>query len=397
MSTCDSAVEGPSTRMWNQGWRRYVFPGFWLVYLAQTINGIVVHNHGATAAAGILLVVAFSGVYLAALPAGWGGRDRTFWGFYAAAVVLTVAVAYFARADAFVLLVYVSVLTIASQRRWAVPVVIGFAAAGTFVPPLVPSWHAPVEWDAAVTILLVSLAMFGFFKIIQSNIALTSARAEVARLAAENERTRIARDLHDLLGHSLTTITVKAGLARKLAERGEDDRARTEITEVEQLSRRTLGDVRAAVSAHREVTLAGEIATAREVLRAAGITAELPSSVAEVHPDVDALFGWAVREGVTNVVRHSRAAHATIEIGPRSLAICDDGGGAAVGSPRGNGLRGLQERVAAAAGTLRIHTGVDGFTVRITVPEPKPAPRAAAPASTPSESAQPSTAPLPGP
>ena len=83
--------------------------------------------------------------------------------------------------------------------------------------------------------------MFGFFMIIRSNIELAAARAEVARLAAENERTRIARDLHDLLGHSLTTITVKAGLARRLAERATRARAAEEIAEVEQLSRRTLG------------------------------------------------------------------------------------------------------------------------------------------------------------
>ena len=133
-----------------------------------------------------------------------------------------------------------------------------------------------IAWGNALSVLLVALAMFGFFKIVQSNIALAAARAEVARLAAENERSRIARDLHDLLGHSLTTITVKAGLARRLAERGDPDRALTEITEVEQLSRRTLGDVRAAVAGHREVTLAGELATSREVLRASGIVAELP-------------------------------------------------------------------------------------------------------------------------
>ncbi|MBE7189254.1 MAG: sensor histidine kinase, partial [Jatrophihabitans endophyticus] len=122
--------------------------------------------------------------------------------------------------------------------------------------------------------------MFGFFHIILSNRALSQARAEVARLAAENERSRIARDLHDLLGHSLTTITVKAGLARRLGEHGDTERALAEITEVEQLSRRTLGDVRAAVSAQREVNLAGELATAREVLRAAAINAELPPTVA---------------------------------------------------------------------------------------------------------------------
>ena len=91
----------------------------------------------------------------------------------------------------------------------------------------------------------------------------------MARLAAENERSRIARDLHDLLGHSLTTITVKAGLANRLAGR-DPDRAAKEIGEVEQLTRSALADVRAAVDGYRDVTLAGELASAQEVLRAAG-------------------------------------------------------------------------------------------------------------------------------
>ena len=96
-----------------------------------------------------------------------------------------------------------------------------------FAPLAVPSWDGSFDYSTALAVLLVSLAMFGFFSIIQSNIALAAARAEVARLAAENERSRIARDLHDLLGHSLTTITVKAGLARRLAEHGEADRSLT--------------------------------------------------------------------------------------------------------------------------------------------------------------------------
>jgi two-component system sensor histidine kinase DesK len=222
-------------------------------------------------------------------------------------------------------------------------------------------------------VFLVAFAMYGFFKIVQSNIALAAARAEVARLAAENERSRIARDLHDLLGHSLTTITVKAGLARRLAERGDAERSLREITEVEQLSRRTLGDVRAAVAGHRDVTLAGELATAREVLRAAGIIAELPGSVDAAEPALSELFGWVVREGVTNVVRHSRANHCRIELGPDWIEIADDGRGGLPGA--GNGLSGLRERVGAAGGTLTATGGgFTGFRLRAAVPQPSARP-----------------------
>ena len=116
---------------------------------------------------------------------------------------------------------------------------------------------------------------------------------------------RIARDLHDLLGHSLTAASVKAQLAGRLV--GQDDaRAAAEIGDVERLTRQVLADVRAAVAGYREVSLAVELATAREVLGAAGIAADLPGAVDEVPAGQRELFGWVVREGVTNAVRHSR-------------------------------------------------------------------------------------------
>src|SRR6266511_2562769 len=233
---------------------------------------------------------------------------------------------------------------------------------------------------------------------------LAAARAEVARLAAENERTRIARDLHDLLGQSLTAITVKAGLARRLAERGEPARAAAEIGEVERLSRRTLADVRAAVSGHRDITLAGELATAREALRAAGILAELPGSVDIVDPSLSELFGWVVREGVTNVVRHSRATHCTVTLGPGWIEIVDDGHaqredrsllgpGASARSersePRSRERRPGQSQASAigglsepGGGTVDLRPLAPGWRLRVQVP-------------TPAENTRPEAAPAP--
>src|SRR5262249_35436833 len=218
--------------------------------------------------------------------------------------------------DAFVMLIFLTSVTMGMIRNVPWLIVGVLTTVAVFVPALIPSWHTGIQTDWLVTIPLVAVAMWGFFGLMRTNIALPAARAEVARRAAENERTRIARDLHDLLGQSLTTITVKAGLARRLAEHGEPDRAVAEISEVEQLSRRTLAEVRSAVTGHREVGLAGELATAREALRAAGVLAELSGSVDIVDPAFSELFGWVVREGVTNVVRHSRAAHCTITLGP---------------------------------------------------------------------------------
>jgi len=355
------------TRRWASGWKRYCFPAFWLIYLGKAAAGVAEHSHGIVAITGYVVLVAFAACYLAALPMGWGGRGGVFWYLYTAAFALTALEGVFAREDALVFSVYLAVLTVATQRRWAPGMVAALTLATGATPALFPSWGGSFDWNGALTVFLVSFAMFGFFKIVQSNVALAAARAEVARLAAEAERSRIARDLHDLLGHSLTTITVKAGLARRLAERGDAERSLREITEVEQLSRRTLGDVRAAVAGHRDVTLAGELATSREVLRAAGIIAELPGSVDVVEPGLSELFGWVVREGVTNVVRHSRAIHCRISLARDWIEIVDDGAGGTAGA--GNGLAGLRERVEAAGGTLSASGGFSGFRLRAAVPQ----------------------------
>jgi two-component system sensor histidine kinase DesK len=155
-----------------------------------------------------------------------------------------------------------------------------------------------------------------------------------------------------------------------VSERRESARATAEMGEVERLSRRTLADVRAAVTGHRDITLAGELATAREVLRAAGILAELPGSVDIVDPALSELFGWVVREGVTNVVRHSRAVHCAIRLGPGWVEIVDDGRGGGAPPGGGTGLVGLGERVAAFDGGLDAGPLAPGWRLRVGVPVP---------------------------
>jgi two-component system sensor histidine kinase DesK len=361
--------ENPSllqaSRMWGGGWRRYFFPAFWLVYLGQTVNGVAEHAHGAGAIVGYVLVAAFAATYLAALPMGWDRTmHRVFWALYALAIGLTVAESFFAHQDALVFGVYIAVLSVAAWRNGSVPAVGALILAVALTPRFVPGWGGQIDWAGGLTVFLVAFAMFGFFMIIRSNVELHAARTEVARLAAENERTRIARDLHDLLGHSLTTITVKAGLARRLSPR-DPERAADEIAAVEQLARRTLVEVRAAVAGYRDVTLAGELASAREVLRAADIEADLPGAIDVVDADGVEPFGWVVREAITNVVRHSRAKRCTITVGPRWIEIVDDGcGSAAAQARRGNGLRGLAERMAALGGTVSAYGTDVGWRVR---------------------------------
>jgi two-component system, NarL family, sensor histidine kinase DesK len=132
------------------------------------------------------------------------------------------------------------------------------------------------------------------------------------------------------------------------------------------LSRRTLADVRAAVAGHNDVTLAGELATSREVLRAAAIQAEVPGSVDVVDPELSELFGWVIREAVTNLVRHSRAQHCVVTLGARWIEIADDGRGGIGGA--GNGLTGLRDRVGAMNGTLLCSGTLRGWRVRAEVP-----------------------------
>jgi two-component system, NarL family, sensor histidine kinase DesK len=360
-----SARFAERSRLWGGGWRRWAFPGIWLIYLAQTVGGVHKHSTGAAALAGYLIVVVFAVCYLSAIPSGWNGTRRRFWLLYLSGFALTGLEAIFAQDDAFVFFVYLAVLTVACVRGVAVPIITAMVLFTLFAATIVPGWSGKLAVGSALAIALVSLAMFGFFGVIRSNIELAAARAEVARLAAENERSRIARDLHDLLGHSLTTITVKSGLARRLADRGEAARAAAEIGEVEQLCRRTLVEVRAAVSGYRDVTLGGELASAREVLRAAGIEADLPAAIDIVDADATEPFGWVVREGVTNVVRHSRALHCTITLGPRWIEIVDDGRGGVVAD--GNGLAGLRERLAAVGGTVEASRGLRGWRLRAQV------------------------------
>lgn len=177
----------------------------------------------------------------------------------------------------------------------------------------------------------------------------------------------MARDLHDILGHSLTVITVKAELAGRLME-VDPERARAEVADLERLSRSALGDVRRAVEGYREISLPGELARAREALASAGIEPDLPHALDEVPEDLQEVFAWTVREGVTNVIRHSGAGRCTILVDERSIMIRDDGDGKVDMSMNGNGLRGLRER-AIAAGAQVVTRGLEphGFEIRVTV------------------------------
>jgi two-component system sensor histidine kinase DesK len=210
---------------------------------------------------------------------------------------------------------------------------------------------------------------------------LRETRAELARMAVADERLRIARDLHDLLGHSLSLITLKAELAGRLLD-ADRERAAQEIADLENVARRSLGEVRAAVTSYRQPSLAAELAAARHMLAAAGMDCQVhaPESI-ELPPAADALLAWTVREGTTNVVRHSGARTVTITVtvtaDEASTEITDDGVGPAWDAdPRpgdhrgGSGLFGLTERADQAGAEIGTGEGPGGkgFRLQVRVP-----------------------------
>lgn len=223
-------------------------------------------------------------------------------------------------------------------------------------------------WDNTFALVLstcaAALGVFGMKAVLGRNLELVRAHQDNARLAVANERNRFSRDLHDILGHSLTVITVKAELASRLVDL-DPDRARSELADLERLSREALADVRRAVEGYRELSLSGEVAHARRALAAAGIAAELPSTVGEVPAELHELFAWGLREGVTNVVRHSGADRCAVRLAPDRLEIRDNGHGAEREADQGNGLRGLRERASAFGASVVTESGADGFVLAV--------------------------------
>jgi signal transduction histidine kinase len=190
--------------------------------------------------------------------------------------------------------------------------------------------------------------------------------------AADDERLRLARDLHDLLGHSLALITIKSQLARRLLPPADRSRAAGEIADIERVARESLQDVRHAVDGYRQPTLGSALAGARAALAAAGIDSTIDATTESLPTAVDATLAWAVREGVTNVIRHSQAAMCSIRLtrepSEASLEITDNGA-ASGAAAAGNGLRGLQERAAARGGHADAGPLPDGgFRVFVSVP-----------------------------
>jgi two-component system sensor histidine kinase DesK len=363
-------VTGPAERgsrvrpRWRFAW---IWAGIWLAYLIQPYQSALNEPDPGRRWAGVFVLTLFAATFLSAFallprirPSGAGSVIRFIPTPLAAG--LGVALTVLHGEAQLPIFVYVAVLAMFTLPGRIGPLVVfGLVAATSLAQWLVPGWTQ--DFSVQFQIFVAGAAMWGVVQIIMRNRELDAAHQEIARLAVAEERDRFARDLHDILGHSLTVMAVKAELAGRLV-RLDPDRAESEITDVEQLSRTALAEVRTAVAGYRDVSLAAELSNARSALTAAGIDADLPSAIDDVPADRRELFGWVVREGVTNVVRHSGASHCTVHITPSTVTIADNGppGPSAEG---GHGLIGLRERAEALGGSLHIGRSDAGFELSV--------------------------------
>ncbi|MGW3159370.1 sensor histidine kinase [Streptomyces sp. NPDC001089] len=259
------------------------------------------------------------------------------------------------------------------RGRWLGRTGIGLAAVAGGVSGFQEGWDAI---NIAYGTFLSTMVTAAILSLSEAVRELRAAREELARRAVEKERLRFSRDLHDLLGHTLSVIVVKSEAARRLAPRDLES-ALVQITDIESVGRQALTEIREAVTGYREGSLATELDRARSALSAVGVDPVVRQSGPPLVPRSEALLGWVLREAVTNVVRHSGATRCEIVVGGTRdrvrLEVADDGDGLvsppSVPGVGGTGLKGLTERLAAAGGSLRAGPSPrGGFTVTAELP-----------------------------
>ncbi|ORM34927.1 hypothetical protein BFL43_10345 [Williamsia sp. 1135] len=250
----------------------------------------------------------------------------------------------------------------------AVATCVFLLGAAILTPEIVDGWS--LDTSIVVMLLVVGPTLLAV-RVLRSREELREQSAAASRrlngqLAVVAERERVARDVHDILGHSLTVMTVKSELAGRLVD-VDPTAAKAELADLHRISREALAEIRATVGGLRSPDLATELLSARTALVAARIEPALPADVDVVNPAHRILFAWTLREAVTNVVRHSGATQARVTLGENRIEVTDNGVGLQ-GPADGNGLRGLRERVQDSGGTLRV-VGDDGTgtTIEVTV------------------------------
>ncbi|WP_231443784.1 sensor histidine kinase [Brevibacterium zhoupengii] len=389
MSAAPASTESTPVRL---PFIKWFFPAIWMVFLVYPLSGAWEHS-GASRYWGVGLTILFAAVFYLAMwvsglnlgaisrdvgprstPAshrvmrGTVGRRRlALAGCLVAMIIIGLIVTALIGEEGLSFLAYISVIIVIIVHRTTPGLIV--ACLTTIVAEvtqhLVPGW----THDYATT-FGISISSFAMVMAILAGDRARAARAaeeENRRLEHEAERLRISRDVHDVLGHSLTVIALKAQLAAKLQANGAPEAAK-HISEIEQLARSALADVRTTVQGTRMISLAAELVAATRALRAAGIDVEAPTSVDNVDAGLRELFAWTVREGSTNIFRHARARHVSISLEPNRIEIRNDSVGhptdlAEVGA--GSGLRGLSERAKAVGARVRTEKTDEGFVLAV--------------------------------
>lgn len=357
------AEEAPRDPWDRFGW---VMGAVWLVFLVFPITALVASDRPPVwRAVGVALVVVFAVVYthgFVRLGNSEYWKEVVAWGWkYVAALVLlalgVAAIGGYASLGTvpFVVATAMFLLPMKAAVALLATTIVATSVAAT-------TMDEPGAWYLVVIVAIVG-GITGVVRLLDA--AGARHRALTQNLAVTTERERVARDVHDVLGHSLTVVTVKAELAERLLD-VDPERAKAELAQIQQLTRQSLAEIRATVGGLRVARLTDQIDSSRRALQDAGIEARLPNDPSVVEPRHRVVLAWALREAVTNVVRHSSARTCSVELGTDWLTVADDGRGLR-GRREGNGLRGLRERVAAAGGTVAIQPGPGGHGTRLEV------------------------------
>jgi two-component system sensor histidine kinase DesK len=366
-------------------------PYLWLVYLGALVfqpafdPDTTAWDWVATAA----MVVVFLPLYRASLRT----RDQGRLGLLLAALAGLGLLGSLVNAGAGVFVVYAAALAGRLEpvrRAWlAIAGLAAVAGLGLVVSPVPMPWRLLAVLPVLLFVLVIGAAGVVEVERERTHARLRRADEEIERLATIAERERIARDLHDLLGHTLSVIVLKSELAGRLIHT-DPQRAEQEVRDVEQTARTALAEVRSAVAGYRAKGLGAELVNARRALSAAGVDLQATIDVPVLPAEHEAALALALREAVTNVLRHADAHHATIRADATAdevtLEVGDDG--RVSREPDGSGLAGMRERATALRGHVSRHTGTSGgerpgTTVRVTLPLTPTA------AATPSPVAQP--------
>lgn len=342
------AKKGPWERF---GW---LLAAVWLVFLIYPVLALL-ESRAATAlvALGWLGTAAFAVIYLIGFSVGmriaWDSSHSLVFKLFIAALLAVAATipAIGWNATSFLpfLMSYVSY---GFSRVWHwVATVIGVSIM-LFETGLALSLDEEPPWALLAIVVMLSAVNTINTWLISRSIVADRLRLE---LATSEERESLARDVHDLLGHSLTVVKLKAELAMRLIDK-DPGAARAELEEITRLTGEAIAGVRGTVTGLRSSGLAEQLQASRSALESAGVAVTVSGDTAALSPAQSLPAGWVLREATTNVLRHAEARHVRISIEPGTVVIEDDGVG--VRARAGNGLRGMAERAAAAGATLRI-------------------------------------------